>query len=47
MKFGMGHAYWGTTWKCDLEKYKKVAEKLSAYGFDMFEITADHVYHMG
>ena len=46
MKFGMGHAYWGTTWKCDLEKYKKVAEKLSAYGFDMFEITADHVYHM-
>ena len=36
MKFGMGHSYWGTTWKCDLEKYKKVAEKLSRYGFDMF-----------
>ena len=46
MKFGMGHSYWGTTWKCDLEKYKKVAEKLSRYGFDMFEITADHVYQM-
>lgn len=46
MKFGMGHAYWGTTWQCDLEKYKRVAEKLSGFGFDMLEVTADHIYHM-
>mgnify|MGYP002855074644 CR=1 FL=1 len=22
MKYGMGHAFWGNTWDCDLEKYK-------------------------
>lgn len=46
MKFGVGHAYWGTTWECDLQKYKKVAEKIAGFGFDMFEVTADHIYHM-
>lgn len=46
MKFGIGHAYWGTTWECDLKKYAMVAKKISEMGFDMFEVTADHVYHM-
>lgn len=46
MKFGVGHAYWGTTWDCDTKKYRKVAEKISGFGFDMYEITADHLYRM-
>lgn len=46
MKFGMGYAYWGTTWKADLDHYRKVAEKLSEFGFDMLEVSADHVYNM-
>lgn len=46
MKFGVGYAYWGTTWKCDLEGYRKAAEKISNFGFDMMEISADHVFHM-
>jgi len=46
MKYGMGYAYWGTTWKSDLAHYRKVAEKLAEFGFDMLEVSADHVYHM-
>ena len=46
MKFGMGYAYWGTTWKSDLSHYEKVAKKLSNFGFDMLEVSADHIYHM-
>ena len=46
MKFGMGYAYWGTTWKSDLEHYKKVAKKLADMGFQMMELNADHIYHM-
>jgi len=46
MKFGMGYAYWGTTWKADLAHYEKVAKKLAEFGFDMLEVSADHVYHM-
>lgn len=46
MKFGMGHAYWGTTWECDLKKYAAVAKKLADMGFDMYEVTADHIYRM-
>lgn len=46
MKFGVGHAYWGTTWACDIKKYRAVAEKIAGMGFDMYEITADHLYRM-
>ncbi len=49
MKYGVGHGYWGDVWPGEqdvISKYKKVAEKLAAFGFDMFEITADHLYHM-
>ncbi|MCI8333059.1 MAG: sugar phosphate isomerase/epimerase [Lachnospiraceae bacterium] len=46
MKFGMGYAYWGNTWQCDLAGYRKAAEKLAGFGFDMLEISADHLYHM-
>lgn len=46
MKFGMGYAYWGTTWKSDLNHYRKVAQKLAGFGFDMLEVSADHIYHM-
>lgn len=46
MKYGIGYAYWGNTWECDVEKYKKVGKKLADFGFDMLEISADHLYHM-
>lgn len=46
MKFGNGYAYGGNTWDCDIEKYKKVGKKYADFGFDMFEISADHLYHM-
>lgn len=46
MKFGVGYAYWGNTWDCDIEKYKAVAKKLAEFGFSMYEISADHLYHM-
>lgn len=46
MKFGMGYAYWGNTWSCDLKKYECVAKKLSGFGFTMLEVSADHIYHM-
>ncbi len=47
MKFGMGYAYWGNTWACNLERYKTVAKKLADFGFTMLEVSADHIYHMG
>lgn len=50
MKYGIGHGYWGDTWPGEtdvIKKYRKVAEKISAFGFDMFEITAHHLYMMG
>ena len=31
MKFGMGYAYWGNTWQCDLAGYRKAAEKLEEF----------------
>lgn len=46
MKFGMGYAYWGNTWESDLLHYRKVSKKLAEFGFDMLEVSADHVYHM-
>lgn len=46
MKFGMGYAYWGNTWQCDILKYRRIGKKLADMGFDMFEISADHLYHM-
>ena len=46
MKFGMGYAYWGNTWDCNIEKYERVAKKLAGFGFSMLEVSADHVYHM-
>ena len=46
MKFGMGYAYWGNTWSCDIKKYRRVAKKLADFGFTMFEVSADHIYHM-
>ena len=46
MKFGIGYAYWGNTWNCSLNKYEKVARKLAEFGFDMLEVSADHIYHM-
>jgi len=46
MKYGMGHAFWGNTWDCDLAKYRSVGKKLAGMGFDMYEVTAHHLYLM-
>lgn len=46
MKFGMGYAYWGNTWDCSLNRYGIVAKKLAEFGFDILEVSADHIYRM-
>ena len=46
MRYGIGPAFWGNTWECDLEKYKRVAKKLADIGFSMYEISADDLYRM-
>ncbi len=49
MKYGIGHGYWGSVWPGEMsviDKYEKVAAKLRDFGFDMFEITAHHLYQM-
>ncbi len=43
MKFGTLYAYWGNEWKCD---YIQVIDKVAGIGFDVLEISADHLYHM-
>ena len=27
MKYGIGYAYWGNTWECDIKKYKKDSKR--------------------
>lgn len=46
MRYGIGPAFWGNTWDCNLEKYKRVAKKLADIGFSMYEISADNLYRM-
>lgn len=49
MKYGIGHAYWGSAWPGEMsviDKYERVAAKLRDFGFDMFEITAHDLWQM-
>jgi D-psicose/D-tagatose/L-ribulose 3-epimerase len=46
MKFGTLYSYWSKNWDCDYENYAKLIEKLSTLGFDILEVSADHVYRM-
>ncbi len=46
MKFGTLYSYWDTEWDCDYAKYIKIMKKVSDIGFDILEISADHIYNM-
>ncbi|QTL97727.1 TIM barrel protein [Iocasia frigidifontis] len=46
MKFGTLYAYWNTEWDCDYAIYAEIAKKVAEIGFDVLEISADHIYRM-
>jgi len=46
MKFGTLYSYWNKDWNCDYAGYAKLIKKVSEIGFDVLEISADHVYRM-
>ncbi len=46
MKFGTLYSYWSPEWGCDFDGYAKLIEKVSDIGFDILEVSADHVYRM-
>ncbi|OON42095.1 hypothetical protein BTJ39_02765 [Izhakiella australiensis] len=46
MKFGTLYSYWSTDWACNFDGYVALVKKASEIGFDILEISADHVYHM-
>lgn len=46
MKFGTHYAYWTGEAACDFDGYAKLIEKVAKIGFDLLEVSADHVYHM-
>lgn len=46
MKFGCNYSYWQNSWKFSIEEYLGMVNKLADIGFDVLEISADHLYHM-
>lgn len=46
MKFGTLYSYWSTSWACSPDHYLALAEKVASIGFDVLEISADHLYRM-
>ncbi len=46
MKFGTLYSYWSTEWACNFDGYVNLVKKASSIGFDILEISADHVFHM-
>jgi len=46
MRFGTLYSYWDREWDCDLDRYIKIAGKVAKIGFDVLEISADHIYSM-
>ena len=45
-KFGTLYSYWSTEWACNFDGYVNLVKKASSIGFDILEISADHVFHM-
>ena len=46
MKFGCNYCYWQNNWGFSIDEYIKVINRLADIGFDVLEISADHLYHM-
>ena len=46
MKFGTLFSYWSREWDCDAQGYATLIEKVSSIGFDVLEVSADHVHRM-
>ena len=46
MKFGCNYSFWQNSWKFTIDEYIGMANTLADCGFDVMEISADHLYHM-
>lgn len=46
MKFGCNYSFWQNSWKFSVEEYLGMVNRLADIGFDVLEISADHLYHM-
>ena len=46
MKFGCNYSFWQNTWDFTIPQYLEMTERFSRIGFDVLEISADHLYHM-
>ncbi|EMS4515254.1 TPA: TIM barrel protein [Escherichia coli] len=46
MKFGTLYSYWNKDWDCEPQEYATLIERLAELGFDILEVSADHVYKM-
>ena len=46
MKFGCNYSFWQNSWAFSHEQYLEMTKRLSNIGFDVLEISADHLYHM-
>lgn len=46
MKFGCNYSYWQNSWKFGHEDYLQMVNRLADIGFNVLEISADHLYHM-
>ncbi len=46
MKFGCNYSFWQNEWDFSVQDYLDMTKRLSDVGFDVIEISADHLYHM-
>lgn len=46
MKFGCNCTFWQNNWGLTIDEYVGMVNKLADCGFDVAEISADHLYHM-
>lgn len=46
MKFGCNYSYWQNSWNFMITDYLAMTKCLEDCGFDVLEISADHLYHM-
>lgn len=46
MKFGCNYSFWQNSWDFTHEDYLGMVNKLADIGFDVLEISADHLYYM-